>query len=151
MWVPEMTTTTDEASSSSSTVILYLSPSLHHLPLVSEVPDTSGAGDGSQQLSVEPFSCGSLPVSSEPLQSYVTSAVQGTVQPADDATNGPLDVTTDVTQHCPNYSNGISLVQRGLSPESAEVAVLHIEDVVGQQPKVGNVFVSNFLLHTTNV
>ena len=147
-----MTTTTDEASSS-STLILYLSSSLHQLPHVSEVQTASGVGDMSQQLSlnVEPVSCGALPVSSEPLQSYVISpmmsAVQNTLQPANDATsaaaNGQLDVTTecviDVIQQCSEYYDGSSLIQNGLNAEPAEATVLHVEDV-GQQPKVSSMF-----------
>jgi len=152
-WVDgEMTTVTDEASSSSSsTVILYMSPSLHHLSHVSEEHDVSSADDISRQSSVEPVSCGALPASSKPLLSYVVSpvmsVVQDTLQPADASVNAAAnrqleptaECVTDVIHHCPGYSNGSSLVQSGLSAEAAEPAVLHVEDV-GQQPKVSNVF-----------
>jgi len=155
-WVDgEMTTVTDEAISSSSTVILYMSPSLHHLSHVSEEQDVSNADDISRQSSVEPVSCGALPASSKPLQSYVVSpvmsAVQDVMQPADAvvsaATNRQLEPATecvaDVIRHYPDYSNGSSLVQSGLSTEpAASAGSVHVEHV-GQQPKVSNVFLGH--------
>jgi len=114
---------------------------------VSEEQDVSNAGDISRQSSVEPVSCGALPASSKPLLSYVVSpvmsAVQDAMQPADAAANRQLEpateCVTDVIQHCPDYSDGSSLVQSGLRAEPAEAAVLHVEDD-SQQPKVSNVF-----------
>jgi len=144
-----MTTTTEEASicSSSSTLILYLSPSLHHVPHVSEGQETTIADNISQQLSVESVSCHVPPASSEPLQSYVVSpmlsTVQDTLKAADisvsAAINGQLLVTTEcvtnVSPHCADYSDSSSLAQNGLNAEPAE------EDV-GQQPKVSNAFLA---------
>lgn len=144
----EMNAATDEAS---STVILYLSPSLHHLPCVSEGQETSSDGDMLRQLSVEPVNRHLLPASSEPLQSCVVSpvisTVQGTLQPAVDAVssaaNRQLDMrtegVTDVIQYCPDYSDGSSSVQSGLKSKPTETAVLNVEDV-GQQHKVSNAF-----------
>lgn len=111
----------------------------------------------SQQLSVEPVSCDALPASNNSLHSYVVSpimsAVQDTLQPADDAAsataNRQLDISTecaiDIIQHCPDYSNGTSAIQSGLSTEPTEAAILHIEDA-SQQPKVSKIFCASTCL-----
>ena len=68
------------ADESSSTLILYLSPQLHHLPIMSTQQSTSSVNDMSAQLNVQSVVCSALPTSSEPPQNYVASTVRSAVE-----------------------------------------------------------------------
>lgn len=125
--------TADEAS---STLILYLSPQLHHVPIVS----TNSVTDMSVQLNVEPVGCNALPASSEPLQSSVvstvTSAVEDDLQHANDDVSAKrqlgirVECVDNVSEHSASDCNGSGSVQNVLAIESAE-ATVSIDQSVG--------------------